>query len=335
MVSRLLDEVGVNPPKEIRALIKLLKVAAQEGPYREFVNANSAELSNFHNRKALLESGYFDTQDFLQLLHACGDGQGTSTLALMPLFRRLIEWGLIVDQSIFGARAFVSHKWNSGRIGLFVTLRIVDNVLLGPSYVARKYRASVPAVFVRKGDDQHTGTGFLATSRGNGKKSVLVTAKHNVDPQEGITWLGMNEPEGSVFKPTGGEWILHPALDLALLEVECDEAIAPIFPIGTPSVLTRTITLGYPGIATTDSSYLLAHGGELNAIVNTYHGEDRLIISNVVAPGNSGGPVLDEAGLCLGVVVNSFETRHEGGIEKANSAIPAKHVLDFIGPYCR
>lgn len=334
MVSRLLDEIGANPPKEIRALIKLLELAAQEGPYREFVNANSAVLPNFDKRKALLEMGYFDTQDFLHFLHACGDGEGTSTSALMPLFRRLIEWGLVVDQSMFGERAFVSHTWDKARIALFVTLRIVDNVLLGPSYVARKYRGSVPAVYVRRGEDEHTGTGFLATNRGDGKKCVIVTAKHNVDPREGITFLGLNEPEGTVYKPINSRWVLHPRLDLALLEVECDEAIAPIFPIGSPSVLTRTITLGYPGIATTDSSYLLAHGGELNAVVNTYHGEDRLIISNVVAPGNSGGPVLDEAGLCLGVVVNSFETKHQGGIEKANSAIPAKHVLDFIGPYC-
>ncbi|MBB4010268.1 S1 family peptidase [Allorhizobium taibaishanense] len=334
MVARVLDEIGTNPPKEIRALIKLLGLAAQPDPYRDFINENSSRLPNFEARKSLLEGGYFQPQDFLHLLHACGDGEGTSTSALMPLLRRLIEWGLVVDQSMFGSHAFVNYSWSQPRIALFVTLRVVDNVLLGPSYVARKYRGSVPAVYVRRGEDEYTGTGFLATNRGDGLKCVIVTAKHNVDPEEGITFVGLNKPEGSTFNPISGNWILHPKLDLALLEVEYNNTIAPIFPIGNPSVLTRTITLGYPAIATTDSSYLLAHGGELNAIVNTYHGEDRLIISNVVAPGNSGGPVLDEAGLCLGVVVNSFETQHEGGVEKANSAIPAKHVLDFIGPYC-
>lgn len=334
MVARLLDEIGTNPPKEIRTLIKLLGLAAQPGPYRDFLNKNSSGLPNFETRKSLLESGYFGTQDFLHLLHACGDGEGTSTSVVMPLLRRLIEWGLVVDQSMFGSHAVVNHAWNTARIAVFVTLRIVDNILLGPSYVARKYRGSVPAVYIRRGEDEYTGTGFLATNRDDGRKCVIVTAKHNVDPEEDITFLGLNNPESSIFSPINGKWVLHPKLDLALLEVECDDTTVPIFPIGTPSVLTRTITLGYPRIATTDSSYLLAHGGELNAIVNTYHGEDRLIISNVVAPGNSGGPVLDEAGLCLGVVVNSFETQHEGGIEKANSAIPAKHVLDFIGPYC-
>jgi S1-C subfamily serine protease len=334
MVGRLLDEIGANPPKEIRALIKLGGLAAQRGPYREFVSGNSSALPNFEARKLLLENGYFHAQDFLHLLHACGDGEGTNMSAVMPLLRRMIEWGLVVDQSVFGSNAVVNYRWNEARIAFFITLGIFDNILLGPSYVARKYRGSVPAVYVRRGEDEYTGTGFLATNSGDGRKCVIVTAKHNVDPEDGITFIGLSKPEGSIFNPINSKWILHPKLDLALLQVECDDTTAPIFPIGNPSVLTRTITLGYPGIATTDSSYLLAHGGELNAIVNTYHGEDRLIISNVVAPGNSGGPVLDEAGLCLGVVVNSLETRHEGGIEKANSAIPAKHVLDFISPYC-
>ncbi|MBD8686489.1 MULTISPECIES: S1 family peptidase [unclassified Rhizobium] len=334
MVARLLDEIGANPPKDCGALMKLLELAAQPDSYREFVNRNSSGLPNFEARKSLLEMGHFQSQDFLHLLYACGDGEGISSAVVMPLLRRLIEWGLVVDHTMFGSHAYVNYSWEQGRIGVFNDLRVVDNILFGASYVARKYRSSVPAVYVRRGEDEYTGTGFLVTNRVDRRKCVIVTAKHNVDPEDGITFIGLNEPNGSTFNPVSGNWILHPKLDLALLEVECNDAIAPIFPVGYPLVLTRTITLGYPRIATTDSSYLLAHSGELNAIVNTYHGEDRLIISNVVAPGNSGGPVLDEAGLCLGVIVNSFETQHEGGVEKANSAIPAKHVLEFIGPYC-
>ena len=77
----------------------------------------------------------------------------------------------------------------------------------------------------------------------------------------------------------------------------------------------------------------MAHGGELNASVKSYNGGEHLIISNMVAPGNSGGPVLDEAGLCIGMVVSAFETAHEGGISTANAAIPSGPILDFIAPY--
>jgi hypothetical protein len=98
------------------------------------------------------------------------------------------------------------------------------------------------------------------------------------------------------------------------MPVSCSESAVPIYPVGRGGVLTRTITLGYPRIATTDAPYLLAHGGELNAVVSNYYGEERLIISNAVAPGNSGGPVLDEAVLCIGMVINAFETTHDGGV---------------------
>jgi hypothetical protein len=115
MVARLLDEISANPPKEILALTKLVELAAQEGPYRELLNSISNTLPNFEKRKSLLENGYFDTQDFLQLLHACGDGKGTGMAALMPLLRRLIEWGLVVDHSMFGSHAFVSHCWEQSQ----------------------------------------------------------------------------------------------------------------------------------------------------------------------------------------------------------------------------
>lgn len=117
------------------------------------------------------------------------------------------------------------------------------------------------------------------------------------------------------------------------MPVECSEAPTPIYPVGVARVLARTITLGYPLIATTDAPYLLAHGGELNAIVRNYKGEESLIISNLVAPGNSGGPVLDEAGLCVGMVVRALESKHEGGMSTANAALPSSAILEFIAPF--
>ncbi|MBZ8133027.1 serine protease [Afifella sp. IM 167] len=334
MVARILDEISNNPPKEVKALLKLAGIVVQDDEYIKLVNEQLRKTPHFEKRKYFLEMRHFHTQDILFLMHACGDGSGINTATLMPLLRRLIDWGLVLDQSMFGGLALVDHMWNKDRIAQFLQLNILDNVLLGPSYIARKYSRSVPAVYVCKDGNEYTGTGFLTTTNTSGKKFVIVSAKHNIDSEEKIEFVGFNEIDGCTYTPISGKWILHPKLDLALIEVKCERNPPPIFPIGTPLVLSRTITLGYPSIATTDSSYMLAHGGELNAIVNTYHGEDRLIISNFVSPGNSGGPVLDEAGLCLGVVVNSFETQHQGGTEKANSAIPARHVLDFISPFC-
>jgi len=334
LIGKFIEELAFNPPLELRAVIKLLGIAVQDQPYRDLIIRELKVFPNYEKRQGLLEAGHFSTQDFILLIHACGDGKGTGIQVITSLLQRLNEWGLVLDNGIISDNALVRYQWHKTRIAMFITLRILDNVLLGSGYVARKYRQSVPAVFIEKNGDQHTGTGFLATNRGDAKKYVVITAKHNIDPADGITFLGFSEPEGVSYKPLTESWVLHPKLDLALVPVEYSESHIPIFPLGAPIVLSRTITLGYPRIATTDAPYVLAHGGEMNAVVKTYYGEERLIISNSVAPGNSGGPVLDEAGLCLGIVVNAFETEHEDGVNKANAAIPSGPILDFIAPYC-
>ena len=334
MIAKFIDELASTPPHELIAVIKLLGIAVQAQPYRDLIVQELKVFPKFEERKGLLEAGHFSAQDFISLVHACGDGKGTGIQVITSLLQRLNEWGLILDNGIIGRNALVRYQWNKARIAMFIALRILDNVLLGSGYVARKYRQSVPAVFIEKNGDQHTGTGFVATNGVDAKKYVVITAKHNIDPADGITFLGFSEPEGVKYTPLTESWVLHPKLDLALLPVECSESPIPIFPLGAPIILSRTITLGYPRIATTDGPYLLAHGGELNAVVKTYYGDERLIISNLVAPGNSGGPVLDEAGLCLGIVVNAFETEHEGGVNTANAAIPSGPILDFIAPYC-
>jgi V8-like Glu-specific endopeptidase len=330
MISKLLDTVGTSPPAEVTALIKLMETAVQDDKYRQLVNDHLSTSPQFQERKILLETGHFSGMDLLQLIHACGDGKGTRLPVLTPLVSQLVDWGLVSDSGVALPNALVRYNWHKERIARFTALNILDNVLLGPSYVAQKYRQSVPAIFVKKGQDELTGTGFLASNKINGTKHVIVTAKHNVDPTEGITFSGFGSPDGVTYRALAEAWMLHPSVDLAAMPVECSEAPISIYPVGEARILARTITLGYPRIATAADTYVLAHGGELNAVVTGFDKQDYLIISNVVAPGNSGGPVLDESGTCIGMVVRSFETVHEGGVSSANAALPAAAIFNFL-----
>ncbi|MEO1609929.1 MAG: serine protease [Pseudomonadota bacterium] len=336
MITKFIDELASNKPSEITALIGLIGLVNQDQHYKDLVRRQLRQLPNFDDRSHLLERGYFRTEDFMNLLLATGCDSGVAIYLVRPLLERLIKWGLVHDHNVFGDHAFVTYSWNKPRISMFNTLGIIDNVLLGPEHVVQKYRSSIPAVFAKKGDDDFTGTSFVATSNGISNKYVLVTAKHNVDPDDGITFSDLSEPEGVKYAKLQTEWILHPELDIAIMPINFTKPPVSIFPVSSPTILSRTITLGYPRIATTNAHYVLAHGGEVNAIVNTYKGEDRILISNAVAPGSSGSPVLDESGLCLGMVVNALEAKHAGGITtKANSAIRARYILDFIQPYCK
>lgn len=330
LIDTLINTIAVNPPAEVQALIKLIDVVLQEDKYKQLVREELKDLPNFHERKNLLEAGHFSGLDLSQLLLACGAKNGVNTTVISSLVNQLVNWMLISDNQIAFPNGLVRFLWNKNRIVPFRALAILDNLLLGPSYVAQKYRQSVPPIFVKKGDDEFTGTGFLTTNQANASEFVIVTAKHNVNPADGIVSVSLGPVAGATYTALASDWILHPSLDLAAMPVKCNNAPVPIHPVGGARVLARTITLGYPRIATTAESYLFAQGGELNALVDTFHKESYLIISNAVAPGNSGGPVLDEVGLCLGMVVRSFETRHEGGVSVANAALPAVEILNFV-----
>jgi S1-C subfamily serine protease len=251
------------------------------------------------------------------------------------LLKQLVDWSLVADNDFQLPNQYVRYQWNKAGISLFKTLSILDNVLLGRAYVASKYKTSIPAIIVEKDGVERIGTGFLVHNHFSGKhfdgNGHIFTARHNVDPADGIR-LARFETGTPIEFESRGDWKFHPTLDIAAMQVFSKGAI-PIYPMGDATILSRTISLGYPQISTSDGPSLLAHSGELNAVITSYFDQKQyLIVSNNVSPGNSGGPVLNDAGLCVGMVIRSLETEHEGGITKANAAIPARELQDFLNP---
>lgn len=333
LVSRLGDRIGANPPKEVSGLLELMNTYLDQAKYLDLVTKALGQSHKFASRKALLEIGHFSGKDLLQLVNYQINKSHTTVHLIGYLLHKLIEWELVFDAEVIGGNLLARFQWNKEKIRMCAALGILDNTLLGLSHLAGKYAHSVPPLFATKKGDQFTGTGFLTSSCSDTTRLAIITAKHNVDPSDGVDSVEVSSDGNFGYKPLESNWILHPTLDIAYMPVSCSKPVNPIFLIGGAGVLARIVTLGYPRISMSDGPYLLAHGGELNAIISTCHKEQRLIISNLVAPGNSGGPVLDEAGLCIGMVVNSMEVQHEGGISASSSAIPADAIWDFIAPY--
>jgi S1-C subfamily serine protease len=207
--------------------------------------------------------------------------------------------------------------------------------LLGRQHVVRKYTPSVPAIVVDKNGVERVGTGFLVHNHYSGThfngNGFIVTAKHNIDPSEKIRFLRFESPSAVQFTALADDWICHPDLDMAAIPIATAPELIPIYPLGDAGILSRTISMGFPSVATTDGLYLLAHNGELNAIITSYlDKKEYLVISNNVSPGSSGGPVLEDSGLCIGMVIRALETEHEGGRTKTNAAIPAGEIQRFL-----
>lgn len=329
MTKKLSTLLALSPPAEVRALVRLIEATPNDAEYKKLVEEQLSKIGDFEARKALLYSGFFASPDLWQLLMGCGCASGVKTQIVSTLLDKLMEWGLVSKHDI--PNAFAPYMWNKPQIGQFLRLGIVDNILLGPSYIAQKYRQSVPAIIVDKGGVERIGSGFLVESTKAAGRLFIVTAKHNIDPGDDIQFKRFGQADDATFEAVTTNWTLHPKRDIGAIEVRVSNAPLPISLRGWGYILSKTVTLGYPTISSTDQAYLLAHGGELNAIVRSYlDNQTYLLISNIVAPGNSGGPVLDDAGLCIGMVVRALEGTYEGGVSNANAAIPSAELLAFI-----
>jgi len=112
--------------------------------------------------------------------------------------------------------------------------------------------------------------------------------------------------------------------DLALLKMESDDQPFPFIELGSSkklNLLDYVMALGYPyGVFSVTEGKIsaLREGKELPAIQMTAP----------VAPGNSGGPLVDSQGAAIGIVTAKLSTA--GGF---NFAIGIDHAKDLIPPY--
>ncbi|WP_306114547.1 MULTISPECIES: serine protease [unclassified Roseovarius] len=331
MSAKYMEINSIYSKNEIKAVIGLIGLTQKEDEYKALVNSRLAATPNYNLNKESLEAGCFDGHDFFFLVSALMNDVNVRLDAITRMLTNLCNAGVVMDRKLFdryGPKP--RYFWKKDAIKSLTELGIIDNLMLGPSHIVQKYQASVPPIFVEKDGDKNIGTGFLTIGNTEFSDHVVVTAKHVIDPAEGNMFLSFGTPKGTTYKPLRDEWYFHTKLDLAAMPVTISGNPIPIFPHGSAPVFSKTITLGYPHVARTKEAYLLAHAGELNAVVETYHNEPRLLISNMVAPGNSGGPILDEAGLCIGMVTDALEAKHNKDSYNVNAALPAHVIREFL-----
>ena len=93
--------------------------------------------------------------------------------------------------------------------------------------------------------------------------------------------------------------------DLAAVPVNSNSDCPHFYMADAVEVLTPVVTIGYPNVSGSIERNALWHKGEINGEVKTTDGQEFLVISCSVSPGNSGGPVINELGELVGVVSRS------------------------------
>ena len=92
--------------------------------------------------------------------------------------------------------------------------------------------------------------------------------------------------------------------------------------------LDKVFTLGFPNIPLAEAG-VVGHLGEVNGFVKVIEETTELIlISNLVSPGSSGGPVINRYGLCVGMSTNWLEGEWQGQKARFSRAIPAGDIIN-------
>ncbi|MBF4517817.1 trypsin-like peptidase domain-containing protein [Flavobacterium sp. ANB] len=144
-------------------------------------------------------------------------------------------------------------------------------------------------------DDINIGSGFFIDL------NTIVTCKHVYE--ELIKEKIYIEDEGG-RKYTVTEVTPHPSDKIDIIKLTTEESF-DFFPHTTEDniILTeRVIVFGYPPIPLSSKPFLMANLGEVSSIVDNYlDGTDCIILSCILRPGNSGGPIINEYGKLIGI----------------------------------
>ena len=174
----------------------------------------------------------------------------------------------------------------------------------------------------RRGDG--SGSGFFINSTG-----VAITNHHVVDNCTSIrtTAAGVEYPAKLIAADESN--------DLALIQVDVKQPARFLSFRSTPARLAEPIAaLGYPlpGVLSPSIGVSTGTVSSLSGI----RGDSRFVqINSPVQPGNSGGPVIDDRGLVIGVVVSKLDAlkvvRATGDIpQNVNFAIGLRSIQTFL-----
>lgn len=188
-----------------------------------------------------------------------------------------------------------------------------------------KARGAIAYVVVEtmEGDESigtafHIGDGYFVTAKhvieGNNTRELSITQPLRVSTGYHDNHLS-DDIRPRMLKIIGDPILADGDVDVAILRVEAAEFIPSIKLSSTDDIyqnedvllLSPVICVGYPPIPLTTHPFQVAIDGKINALVKV-RGSKYLtyVISATSRGGFSGGPLIDESGIAIGLVTESL-----------------------------
>ena len=284
---------------------------------------NFSNRANASEKLKLTASNFFSLELFQALI--CG-GESYRTGPINFIWDRLVASRIVISAFGHMPGAFVDHALDLPVLFEHLRGETFLNLFAPPSALAHRYGDAILAIDVERNGTPYRGSGFIAQSSHDAFPKI-VTCRHNIDPADGIVIQSVTTASGRTLKT--GEPILCDRYDLCILPL-ADEEQSPVFRFKkTIEMFDEVFTLGYPSLPGA-MPVLTGHRGEVNAIADLYvQRSPAIIISNLVAPGSSGGPVLTADGQCAGMTIRWLEGEMEDGEKtRFSAALPASAILE-------
>jgi S1-C subfamily serine protease len=156
-----------------------------------------------------------------------------------------------------------------------------------------------------------TGSGFIV-----GDKGEIATNHHVID---GAAHADARFPDNDKAFPVSGILRQDKLHDLAVIRIDLDTVSLPFGNNDDYRIGEKIISIGSPlGLSGTVSDGIISGR-------HTVLGFEHMQINTAVSPGSSGGPVINEKGEVIGVVVGSILSG-----QNLNFAVPVKHLKNLL-----
>lgn len=212
---------------------------------------------------------------------------------------------------------------------------VYDFFIDGFIAIRERFTDVVRPIGVKKGDEPSIGTCF---NIGNG---FIVTARHCVENMDRVS---IADKFGGFEKAKNIYVDIDRNFDLAVIELETKDVESPYFRFKQETILEEVLTMGYPPIpgfldiqlaeVTRINSYVKSSLGNIIGAGRSYTEKQNFILINAkVKGGNSGGPVINNRGEVVGVLVSiSGDSENYKAFDSLGYglAIPTSEILRFI-----